>query len=125
MDTNVDYCQFEGTFLSIHLLSNFNENDPKCDWQAFQAFAYNTTINNFVAKVSETFDKDLISVVVTVECNLYKWTIENDVDGLIAVKLVLGFWFYSCTYRINIDVGTNFYVLHVSTFLLNKYIIIF
>uniref|UniRef100_A0AC34RR15 Uncharacterized protein n=1 Tax=Panagrolaimus sp. JU765 TaxID=591449 RepID=A0AC34RR15_9BILA len=53
----------------MRLSSDFNESDPKCEWQAFQAFAYDTTYD-FVGMFSDIIDKDNIFAVSTIKNDL-------------------------------------------------------
>uniref|UniRef100_A0AC34RD29 CUB domain-containing protein n=1 Tax=Panagrolaimus sp. JU765 TaxID=591449 RepID=A0AC34RD29_9BILA len=94
--------------MSMRLSSSFNETDPKCEWQAFQAFAYDTT-QDFAGKFSDSVDNDNIFAVSTIKNDSESWSLLNDVDNLINVKIVLGHYFENKQDKIDIYLNTGIF----------------
>uniref|UniRef100_A0AC34RQT5 CUB domain-containing protein n=1 Tax=Panagrolaimus sp. JU765 TaxID=591449 RepID=A0AC34RQT5_9BILA len=92
LDTNADYFEFRGTFLSLHLLTEYNLTDPKCDWQAFQAFTYDLTVGRFYVNSPEIYGNDQIFAVSTIPNNSNLWFIDDGVRAVITYKMVLGYF---------------------------------
>uniref|UniRef100_A0AC34R3U2 Uncharacterized protein n=1 Tax=Panagrolaimus sp. JU765 TaxID=591449 RepID=A0AC34R3U2_9BILA len=99
LNANVEYFQFEGTFLSMFMLPNSTQIGANCDWQAFQAFAYDPA-NNFDIMASEIFDENLFFAVSTF--HEITWNIYNDLEELIYLKMVVG---YNYTIRMTVTAG--------------------
>uniref|UniRef100_A0AC34RC21 CUB domain-containing protein n=1 Tax=Panagrolaimus sp. JU765 TaxID=591449 RepID=A0AC34RC21_9BILA len=105
LDTTSGYHQFQGTFMSMRLSSAFNETDPKCEWQAFQAVAYDPS-SYFVGEFSDIVDKDNFFAVSTIPNDL-AWIVLNDVSNLTNVKMVLGYYFGNIRDKIDIFLGSD------------------
>uniref|UniRef100_A0AC34RLT5 Uncharacterized protein n=1 Tax=Panagrolaimus sp. JU765 TaxID=591449 RepID=A0AC34RLT5_9BILA len=108
LDTTSGYHQFQGTFMSMRLSSDFNETDPKCEWQAFQAFVYDTT-HDFEGKFSDIVDKDYIFAASTIKNDAQSWVLGNDVINLTNVKIVLGHYFENEQDKIDIYLNTGIF----------------
>uniref|UniRef100_A0AC34R2I6 Uncharacterized protein n=1 Tax=Panagrolaimus sp. JU765 TaxID=591449 RepID=A0AC34R2I6_9BILA len=78
--------------MSMRLSSAFNVTDPECEWQAFQAFAYDPN-SDFDGKFSDIVDKNNVFAVSTIKNDLEVWSVWDDVDNLVNIKMVLGYYF--------------------------------